>query len=401
MSELSPKQKYKPIFNRTYLKYLGFVVAIAIILLSEKPAEPLDQIIQLENSAINLGVLQIDEDYPKRLLLSFNSTPALSLEAKTNRKLMYQALNKSAHNIESIHSVLWTQDRLEIELRWPDEQSLQIKSVLAELERSSHVFNTQQARKLIAAELYLHNQAPDNAALQYLDNRFSRALPNSENLSQVLSASPKAILFTHKDRTDVLVTTIDQQLTQLFHSPARKLISSPPWQPFEETLKHRSSKHQLLIATQLAQISNENSALELLSTIVLGDLLKFSANEFNVNYRLLRLPILEYGYQAILFDSKRALTYDTLFEIRENIAKQAIEEALISAKSRLVEHYNDLSESPDRLFKLYSKKYFYGLSTQSASEYEAQLDTITTENIRSKINQLLDENAIFIRLQPS
>ena len=44
MSELSPKQKYKPIFNRTYLKYLGFVVAIAIILLSEKPAKPLDQI---------------------------------------------------------------------------------------------------------------------------------------------------------------------------------------------------------------------------------------------------------------------------------------------------------------------------------------------------------------------
>jgi hypothetical protein len=401
MSELSPKQKYKPIFNRTYLKYLGFVVAIAIILLSEKPAKPLDQIEQLENSAINLGVLQIDEDYPERLLLSFNSTPALSVEAKTNRKLMYQALNKSAQNIDTIHSVLWTQDRLEIEFRWPQEQPLKIKSALAELERSSHVFNTQQARKLIAAELYLHNQAPDNAALQYLDNRFSRALPNSENLRQVLSASPKAILFSHKDLTDIQVTAIDQQLTQLFHSPARKLTSSTPWQPFEQKLKHRSHKHQLLIATQLAQISNESSALELLSTIVLGDLLKPSASELNVNYRLLRQPILEHGYQAILLDSEHTLTANILFKIKESIAKQAVDEALISAKNRLVEHYNDLSESPDRLFKLYSKKYFYGLSTQSASEYEAQLDTITTENIRSKINQLLGENAIFIRLQPS
>jgi hypothetical protein len=401
MSELSPKQKYKPIFNRTYLKYLGFVVAIAIILLSEKPAKPIDQIIQLENSAINLGVLQIDEDYPDRLLLSFNSTPALSVEAKTNRKLMYQALNKSAQNIKSIHSVLWTQDRLEIEFRWPQEQPLQIKSAFAELERSSHLFNTQQTRKLIAAELYLNNQAPDNAALQRLDNRLSRALPNSENLRQVLSASPKAILFTDKDLTGIQVIAIDQQLTQLFHSPARKLTSSTPWQPFEETIKHRSNMHQLLIATELAQISNENSALELLSAIVLGDLLKTSVSELNVNYRLLRQPIFEHGYQAILLDSEHTLTNNDLFKIKKSIAKQAIDEALISAKNRLIEHYNVLSENPDRLFKLYSKKYFYGLSTQSASEYEAQLDTITTENIRSKINQLLGENAIFIRLQPS
>jgi len=401
MSELSPKQKYKPIFNRTYLKYLGFVVAIAIILLSEKPAKPIDQIIQLENSAIHLGVLPIDEDYPERLLLSFISTPALSLEAKTNRKLMYQSINKSAQNIDQLHSVLWTQDRLEIEFRWSSEHPLQIKSALAELERNSRAFNTQQARKLIAAELYLHNQAPDNAALQHLDNRLSRDFSSNENLSQVLSASPKAILFTHKDITEIQVTTIDQQLTQLFHFPARKLTNSTPWQPFEETLKHRSNKHLLLTATQLAQISNENSALELLSTIVLGDLLKTSASELNVNYRLLRQPILAHGYQAILFDSKRTLTDSTLFDIRESIAKQPIDEALISAKNRLVQHYNDLSENPDRLFKLYSKKYFYGLSIQSASEYEAQLDTITTEIIRSKINQLLDENAIFIHLQPS
>jgi len=401
MSEQPPKQKYKPIFNRTYLKYLGFVVAIAIILLSEKPAKPIDQIIQLENSAINLGVLHIDEDYPARLLLSFNSTPALSLEAKTNRKLMYQSLNKSAQSIDQIHSVLWTQDRLEIEFRWPQEQPLQIKSALAELERNSRAFNTQQARKLIAAELYLSNQAPDNAALQYLDNRFSRALPNSENLNKVLSASPKALLFTTQDFAGSEVKAIDQQLTKLFHSPARKSLTSEPWQPFEETLKHRSNKYQLLIATQLAQISNESSALELLSTIILGDLLKSSASEINVNYRLLRQPILEYGYQAILFDSERTLTTNDVFEIKESIAKQAIDDALISAKNRLVEHYNVLSENPDRLFKLYSKKYFYGLSTQSASEYEAHLDTITIENIRSKIHQLLGENAIFIRLQPS
>ena len=300
-----------------------------------------------------------------------------------------------------IHSVLWTQDRLEIEFRWSNEQPLQIKSTLAKLERNSHAFKTQQARKLIAAELYLNNQAPDNAALQRLDDRFSRNLPNSENLRQVLSASPKALLFTAQALTDLQVTAIDQQLTKLFHSPTRKLLSSTQWQPFEEKLKHRSNMHQLLIATELAQISNESSALELLSTIILGDLLKSSASELNVNYRLLRQPILEHGYQAILIDSERTLTNNTLFKIKENIAKQPIDEALISAKNRLVEHYNDLSENPDRLFKLYSKKYFYGLSTQSASEYEAQLDTITTENIRSKINQLLGENIIFIHLQPS
>jgi len=401
MLEQTPKKQYKPIFNRTYLKYLGFVVAIAIIFLSEKAPQPIAQIMQLENSAINLGILQVDSEHPARLFLSFSSTPALSLDAKTNRQLMYQSLNKAAVDIPQVDSILWTQDRLEIEFRWQQDKTLQISQILSQLKHNSRSFNTEKNRKLIAAQLYLKNQTPDNAALQILDTRFSRNLVNNDNLQQILNSSPKALLITSLEHTDPQLKELDLQLSKLFHGPATKLMTNIEWQPFEETLRHRNTMYQLLIATQLGPINNQRNALELISTFTLGELLKSTASEFAINYRLLRKPILKHGYQALLIDSEHILTSESLSKIIQHINRQSIDKALALVKNRLVDHYNTLSHNPDRLFKLYSKKYFYGLSTQSSSEYEAQLDTITPESIRNHINTILGENAIFIRLQPS
>ena len=401
MSEQLPKKEYKPFFNRSYLKYLGFAVAIAIIFLSEKPTSSLEQPLPLEEAISGLKVLHNDSVTDSRLLLSFSSAPALTEKAKIDRALDYQSLLQSTATADNIHSVLWTQDRLEIELRWPKNSSIDINDALSQLTRDARKYATTPARKLIAAAKYLDNKQIDNAAIQALSTRIARDYAAGKNINLLLKNTPKALLITSYEKTASQVIEIDRQFGTLFPRNSQGNHQPVSWHPSESTIEHRGTAHQLLVATQLAPISNPQSALELVTNFVLGELLNnLNAAQHN-SYRLVRQPIFKRGFQAVLLASPRPYTYQDLMVLRAQMTEMAIDDAMTIIKKRLEDNYQKLVEDPERLFKFYSKKNFYGLTTQSSSEYAAQLDTITVEQIKMQIKAILGDNAIIIRLQPS
>lgn len=397
-----PKKEYKPLFNRSYLKYLAFIVAIAIIFLSEKPAKPLTQPKPLENSLSALHVLPADDLAQQHLLLSFLSSPTFTKAERIQRAISYDALRKSAASIEEVKQVLWTQDRLEIELRWPQQQKLALRTLLNQLFTGANQVLTEKQTALIKAEDYLQNKSAD----EQLINTFKAAISSNYLLKSdipSLKTTPfTALLITSSAEPDELTVDIDTQLANFNNLAKMSFPDTLPWRSKSQTIQLLSDSHKLLIGTQLTTASNQQNRIELLANFVLRELLnqQFSSDK-SMRFRLIRQPTYLQGYQLIVLSSDSEIDHYTVDKITQKLARTNIDGLLESVKGKLSDQYQALTENDSRLFKLYSKKLFYGFNTESGAQYSDQLDKITPEQISAEINKLFKELTFIIRLQPS
>jgi hypothetical protein len=401
VNDQQPKKQYKPIFNRTYLKYLGFVVAIVIILLSKKAPTPLDQ--PQAVTAINpvLHVLKAEDLAQQRLFLSFNTSPALSSQHKIERELAYQALHKATKTSSVVFAALWTFDRLELELRWSPDQKLDIKQTLHTFFTDSTNNINDQDRKIITASQYLEDQADDTVLLNALEQRIAYNLATPTPLSQILSITPSALLITDEDSSQQQLVQVEQQLLAMFPRAPIELPESIDYQQSTSTLYTNSSEHKLLIASQIKMQTNLQSSIDLLSHFMLSDILSSQQTQFGFDFRLVRKPIYYNGYQAIILTTNNAMPEQLKAQLLATIDIDVIDKRLAKIKERLLDAYSDLIDNQDRLFSLYSKKLFYGFETQSKSLYEEQLDSISDEQIMQQLQYLLGDQTTSIYLKPN
>ncbi|OUS22800.1 hypothetical protein A9R01_17470 ['Osedax' symbiont bacterium Rs2_46_30_T18] len=402
MSEQQPLKEYRPIFNRSYLKYLGFVVAIAIIFLSEKSPQPLAQPQLIAQAKSGLQQLQIDGLEQQRLLLSFSSSPALTGSEQKQRQLIYQALRKSVADSQYVNAVLWTFDRLEIELHWPPEQDISIADTLQQLVDNSYRYDTAATEKLIAAQYYLQSKQPQQLLLNSFNQSMASHYYAQGNLRQLLTRRPTALLFTAESDQSQLGAIIDRQLAALFPLPGPEFPKPVSWQAKQRILNARTGQNSFLSAVQLEKLGNGQNQVQLLSNFVLSRYLQERPDYRGLNFRLIHQPIYDGGYQLLIISSATKIAAPLLQQISSEIAVLSpaqIEDHLIQVKDQLLQQYQSLLEDPERLIKLYSKKHFYRLNTLSRSEYSAHLDTIDAEQISAQIRKLFGDNTISIRLQ--
>ncbi len=402
MSEQQPLKEYRPIFNRSYLKYLGFVVAIAIIFLSEKSPQPLAQPQLIAQAKSGLQQLQIDGLEQQRLLLSFSSSPALTGSEQKQRQLIYQALRKSVADSQYVNAVLWTFDRLEIELHWPPEQDISIADTLQQLVDNSYRYDTAATEKLIAAQYYLQSKQPQQLLLNSFNQSMASHYYAQGNLRQLLTRRPTALLFTAESDQSQLGAIIDRQLAALFPLPGPEFPKPVSWQAKQRILNARTGQNSFLSAVQLETLSNGQNQVELLSNFVLSRYLQERPDYRGLNFRLIHQPIYDGGYRLLIISSATKIAAPLLQQISSEIAVLSpaqIEDHLTQVKDQLLQQYQSLLEDPERLIKLYSKKHFYRLNTLSRSEYSAHLDTIDAEQISAQIRKLFGDNTISIRLQ--
>lgn len=396
-----PSKEHQPLFNRTYLKYLVFIVAIAIIFLSEKAPEPLQQPQAPDGAMSKLQVLHVEDLDQQRLILSFLSAPTLTKADRLARANSYAALRDNAANLGQVHQVLWTQDRLEIELRWDEQQQIQVSSLLRQLFSQARRGASEQQQAIIKAEDYLQNKAIDEQLINRLKNAIANQYLTSPDLPSTQSTPATALLITPLDIQDKQVLALDSQLTDLNTQTKISFPDTLAWRSKQQTEQLVSTDFKILIASQLSTNSNQQNRLELLTNFVLSELLNKQLAPQKLRFRLIRQPIYQQGYQLILLSSASEISAHRLSQIKQQLVGANIDEALKDIKSNLADKYQALTEDNERLFKLYSKKHFYGLTTESSSEYNAQLDNITPEQISALINKLFSELTFIIRLQPS
>ena len=102
-----------------------------------------------------------------------------------------------------------------------------------------------------------------------------------------------------------------------------------------------------------------------------------------------------------MLSSSDIMTHSLVSLIENKINNSTFDKELASVKKRLIEQYQLLADNPDRLYKLYSKKQFYRLNTESASQYESQIDDITSEQVRAHMRRFVSEPTHTVFLQPS
>lgn len=401
VNDQQPRKQYKPIFNRTYLKYLGFVVAIIIILLSKKAPTPLDQ--PQAVTAINpvLHVLKAENLVQQRLFLSFSTSPALSSQHKIERELAYQALHQATKTSSAVFAALWTFDRLELELRWQRDQKLDIKQTLQTFFTDSTNNVNDQNRKIITASQYLADQADDMVLLNALEQRIAYNLATPTPLHQILNITPSALLIIDEDSSQEQLAHVEQQLLAMFSRTPIALPESISYQQGTSTLYSNRNEHKLLIASQIKKQTNLQSSIDLLSHFMLSDILSSQQTQFGFDFRLVRKPIYYNGYQAIILTTDHAMPEQLKAQLLATIDTDIIDQRLAKIKERLLDAYSDLIDDQDRLFSLYSKKLFYGFETQSKSLYEEQLDSISNEQIMQQLQYLLGDQTTSIYLKPN
>lgn len=400
-----PYKPYNPLFNRTYLKYLGFAVAIVIVILSERPPAPLEQPVSTTSASSQLKVLKVENLEQQRLILSFATYPALTRNSKITRNLAAKALREKTRQHPNIHAVLWTYDRLEIELRWTQDKSkrvnISLQDTLYTLFSINPDFNSRSNRKLIAAQYYLENKQADAALLAALEEGLAGQYRSPTKIAQLLNAPATALLITDRKTTSEFIADLDQQLGRLLQAQLTALPESFDWQAKFTHIEQRNRQHNLLIATELEVLNNLQGKIQLLANFVLGDILNRQLPAKKIRFRLIKQQIFKRGYQSIVLSSDAVMTDSLLGIINNEVDNANFDDELTLVKERLIKQYTTLVDDRERLFKLYSKKQFYRLQTQSAAEYKAQLDSITSEQVRSLMRRFSAEPTYTIFLKPS
>ncbi len=400
-----PNKPYNPLFNRTYLKYLGFAVAIVIVILSERPPAPLEHPVPTANASSQLKVLRVENLQQQRLILSFATYPALTQNSKITRHLAAKALRDKTRQYPNIHAVLWTYDRLEVELRWTQDKgervNISLQNTLYRLFNVNPDFNNQSNRKLIAAQYYLENKQADTALLAALEEGLAGQYRSPTKIAQLLYTPATAILITDRKTTAKFIADLDQQIAQLLQTQLTALPESFDWQAKSTHIEQRNRQHNLLIATELEVLNNLQGKIELLANFVLGDILNRQLPTKKIRFRLIKQQIFKRGYQIIVLSSDTVMTDSLLDIINDEVNNANFDDELTLVKDRLIKQYTTLIDDRERLFKLYSKKQFYRLKTQSAAEYTAQLNSITSEQVRSLMRRFSAEPTYTIFLKPS
>lgn len=391
-------KKQGPLFNRTYLKYLAFIVAIAIVFLAERPAKPLEQATAPANAISNLLVLKDSSIDSARLFLSFNANPALNTVEKVQRALDSKALQSAVNKSPYVTSMLWTYDRIELNIQWPKNNKTSLALIIDDLIDNSALFKTEKQRKLIAADQYIKNKNELNQLVVQLEDRLTNHYQRPESLNTILNKRPSTLL-VYNDGD--IITSIDKEIASLYPQERTPFSNATALTPGQHKIIQGISDYQQLIATELSTLSNRQNKRDLLANFALSQILSSPNTPQGIRYRLLRRPIFMHGYQLVILADTKPINTSTIDGIKESVERFS-DSDLSALKTRLLEQYQQVLGSKERRYALYSKKIFYRLITESASEYEAQLDTIKLTEIKQHILKLLDKNQSFvINLQPS
>ncbi|BBB24739.1 hypothetical protein [Amphritea japonica] len=393
-----------PLFNRTYLKIIIWVIAIAIVLLTAGQNRSPDYLTidRYENSPL-YSTQQNDATYLQIGLL-FRTGAAISNEEQLLQTLLLQTIQQRLNNfaeqplftrLEAHLKAEATPDRIKISLAIPAKYNAQpqdilkvTRSLLQQLQEFAPPETLEQRWNRLEAELYLSQKDPENQLLNQFFNQI--AGPTSVHPIQRFSGfyrnsiSPTTLTLTLQGPE---LETLPQLLSSLLpgYQSGSNLLTTAISPEFQQ-LKPTGKQSYLLTGQALPGRQQENFALELLAVRTLQQLL----NQPGVpESRLLWKSLDKQGYLAIILHGSKISADSRITPIMQSVLGQLDDRLIDATRTQLQDNYKQQMEQTDAQLGLLDTIAFYQLPVDYLASFEKQLTRTDNQHVRELITQLL------------
>ena len=400
-------QQYQPLFNRTYLKILPWIVAIVIVLItarSQNSTSDFYEVLFDETQQDSWIYLSIDKALQQdQLKLVYPLSPAFSEQQVQQRTALQNAFKQATQSQNNI-TTQWHDDKVIFSILFQTdtmpEDSFLLKTILNKLTTAAGQYYPQALQHAVA-ERYLALNAINALALSNFKAQLltSSRTVTQENTYDLFSSRPTALLL-FKEENDSLSKIISAQLKAHYPPVAERLTQALPLAaPSHINLKHRGSSYLYLIGQAIP--ADNNNVSRSITFHYINQLLKKIANKNLSHYRLLLQPSMPVGYAALSMTQNSPFRENVIGNLQTYLLQHLDNDKLEEIRIALAAQYSEQLTHPEKRAELLAAQLFSTEKFQSADEFRDTLGAISTQHIQAHIQQLFDpEHTIIVEISP-
>ncbi len=394
-------QQYQPLFNRTYLKILPWIVAIVIVILTARNQDSRSE--TYETLEENWIYLSIDEELQQeQLKLVYPLHPAFS-EPQVQQRIALQASIGQALRAEKDITTQWHDDKLVLNIHLPRENSEDSFSLKALLDKITHAVSLHypQALQHAGAERYLALNTLDELALSNLKGQLlTPSMQVTANNASYLFSNRPTVLLLLTEENDSFSQAISDQLKTLYPFTAEETTAATPLTaPAYISLKHRGSSFLYMIGHVIP--ADNNNVSRSVAFHYINQTLKEVANNTLSHYRLLLRPSAPVGYAALSMTQNSPFRENVSNNLQTYLLKNLNNDKLEEIKSVLATQYSEQLADAETRANMLAIHLFSAEKLQSNDEFHDTLASISTQQIQAYIEALFNpEHAIIVKISP-
>lgn len=406
---------YAPLFNRTYLKVVLWIVAIAIVLLSAGGKDNNDYISIQQADARPVYSVTLDDSPSLQLQLIFRLGAGISSDQQLMHKLLLQLVEQQLSSTEALqlmqpmqirHTIQLQDDRLSLQLTVPtnflnDHQRLaELPQQLIQQLRQADLNSTLERRwNRLEAERYIQQKDPE----QYLLSVFGELITSDPGVHPL-----QRFADFYRSRIDIT------QLTIVLHGPQAGLIAQaiskrlPDYQsnislaqvdtpPVLEQLSALGNTPYSLAGMAVSGRQHDDFLQELLAVRTLQLLLD---SQQELKYRLQWKSLDNSGYLAMMLHGSR-LPHNPS-QLKQQLAPlllQLDDDLIDQTRSALQDRFQQQMEQQEAQLALLNNIAFYRLPLDYMANFKNNMSQIDNQAIRQRLSEYLDtERLHFIYL---
>lgn len=404
------------LFNRTYLKIVAWIIAIAIVLLTAGQNRSPDylKIERYETTAL-YSIEQDDAAYLQIGLL-FRTGPAINSDQQLLQTLLLQTVQQQLDSIaeQALFTRLKvrlgaqaTPDRIKVSIAIPKKYSAQqedIKKVTESLIQQLQDYfprgDIEQRLNRLEAEQYLSQKDPENQLLNHFFNQL--VAPASVHPLQRFAG-----LYRSNINPATLTLTLQgpdlEALPQILSSllpgyQTRSTIAATTIAPGFRRLKPKDNQSYLLTGQGLPGRQQSNFALELLAVKTLQQLLtQPGLPESRLTWKSLD----KQGYLAMILHGPKVSADLRVKALMQSILDRLDDQVISTTRNELLDDYNKQMEQTDNQLSQLDTIAFYQLPVDDLARFEKQLTQAENQQVKDFITHYLTGSEQYQLLLPA
>ncbi|WP_151702204.1 hypothetical protein [Nitrincola alkalilacustris] len=398
--------EHKPLFNRRYLFWLMWAVAIAIVLLQTLTREDV-LILQTgysgERQAYWLEQPKQEQVHTHLLLLTGAVLNELDLH---RQQLISEGVNQhlaSPALLEQVSDWGWqisltdAADHLQLEIISPElPQQAQLAN-LVQLLQQPVAIDSDALRQRIQAERYIQTQSPQPRLLQAATSQLATLsdVTYADDYASLMQQLPRLITFSGPSLQLDASAPPERNIDPLTPQPAQDR------QPVPQLLQGYQSEYHHLHAWSLEKPDTADMlARQRLSADLLTQLLQRPLPG-EPEYRLVWSPMSPAGYVAIFLSHQEARPLPTSKALREHLLQHLTDELLQQSSRALIQQTRQILDDPGGQRRWLDLLARYQLPADSHQLFLNTLENATLAQMQETLGSLLEpDEAIHITLEP-
>ncbi len=400
---------YKPMFNRTYLKVLLWIVAIAIVFLSASGRDT-NRYLEIEKvDAKPVYFTEPDNINDLSVQMIFGLGPALSDETKLLHKLLAKRLQRALNSNAVSHLLSPFQARLQLSLQddrltlllslpphdLPADQLRQLQQqLLQQLADTDMNSNTEAEWARLKAELYLENQSAENQLLSAFantlnDNSSVHPLQRFPSWARnVLGSHNLALAISGPDAADTAQVLAEQLPTD--DAVSTEQLRSPGLQQ-RQTLPATANEPYALAGLALPGRESNSFMAQLIAVRSLQRTLPDLQPE--VSTRLLWKSLGLQGYLALLFYGQHPPA-DTaeLTPLNQRLLNSTDDDVIDTTRETIKDNFLERMSEQQAQLGLLNTLAFYRLPPDYISSFADRLASTSDTEVKEQLKMMLNTN---------